>query len=58
MITQHSKEVPTPIISCTYYDMYRYFTQEALKDPHDEWPSFSAFFEYLVEQAEEELEED
>lgn len=58
MITQDSPEKPTPVIWCDYGDMYYYSIHKKFKNPHDEWPSFTAFFEYLVEQEEKKLEED
>jgi len=58
MITQDSPEKPTPVIWCDYGDMYYYSIHKKFQYPHDEWPSFTAFFEYLVEQEEKKLEED
>lgn len=58
MITQDSPEKPTPIIWCDYGDMYYYSIHKKFQYPHDEWPSFTAFFEYLVEREEEALKED
>lgn len=56
MITQDSPEKPTPIIWCDYGDMYYYSIHKKFQYPHDEWPSFTDFFEYLVEQEEKKLE--
>ena len=58
MITQDSPEKPTPIIWCDYGDMYWYSIDGKFPHPHDEWPSFSDFFEYLIEQEEKKLKED
>ena len=58
MITQDSLENPTPVIWCDYGDMYYYSIHKEFRNPHDEWPSFTAFFEYLVEQEEQKLRED
>lgn len=58
MITQDSPEKPTPIIWCDAGDMYWYSIDGKFSHPHDEWPSFTDFFEYLVEQEERNLEED
>ncbi len=58
MITQDSPEKPTPVIWCDYGDMYYYSIHKKFQYPHDEWPSFAAFFEYLVEQEEKKLEND
>ncbi len=58
MITQDSPEKPTPVIWCDYGDMYYYSIHKKFRNPHDEWPSFTAFFEYLVEQEEQKLRED
>ncbi len=58
MITQDSPEKPTPIIWCDAGDMYWYSIDGKFPHPHDEWPSFTDFFEYLVEQEEKNLEED
>ena len=57
MITQDSPEKPTPIIWCDYGDMYYYSIHKEFRNSHDEWPSFTAFFEYLVEQEEKKLME-
>ena len=46
MITQDSR------------DMYYYSIHKKFRNTHDEWPSFTAFFEYLVEQEEQKLKED
>ena len=56
MITQDSPEKPTPVIWCDYGDMYYYSIHKKFQYPHDEWPSFTAFFEYLIEQEEKALE--
>ena len=58
MITQDSPEKPTPVIWCDYGDMYYYSIHKNFRNPHDKWPSFTAFFEYLVEQEEQRLRED
>lgn len=58
MITQDSPEKPTPIIWCDAGDMYHYSINGVFPHPHDEWPSFTDFFEYLVEKEEEKLKED
>ncbi|MBQ7673017.1 MAG: SMI1/KNR4 family protein [Alphaproteobacteria bacterium] len=58
MITQDSPEKPTPVIWCDYGDMYYYSIHKEFRNPHDEWPSFTVFFEYLVEQEEQKLRED
>lgn len=58
MITQDSPEKPTPIIWCDAGDMYWYSIDGKFPHPHDEWPSFTDFFEYLVEQEEKSLRED
>ena len=58
MITQDSPDKQTPIIWCDAGDMYWYSIDGKFPHPHDEWPSFSDFFEYLVEQEEKKLEED
>ena len=58
MITQDTPEKPTPIIWCDAGDMYWYSIDGKFPHPHDEWPSFTDFFEYLVEQEEKNLEED
>ena len=58
MITRDSPEKPTPIIWCDAGDMYWYSINGKFPHPHDEWPSFTDFFEYLVEQEERNLEED
>lgn len=58
MITQDSPEKPTPIIWCDYGDMYYYSIHKKFQNPHDKWPSFTAFFEYLVEQEEKKLDGD
>jgi len=57
MITQDSSEKPTPVIWCDYGDMYYYSIHKKFQNPHDEWPSFAAFFEYLVEREEKKLDE-
>jgi hypothetical protein len=57
MITQDSPEKPTPIIWCDAGDMFNYSVTGKFKHPHDEWPSFTDFFEYLVEQEEKKLQE-
>ncbi len=57
MITQDSPEKPTPVIWCDYGDMYYYSIHKAFQNPHDEWPSFTKFFEFLVEQEEKKLSE-
>ena len=56
MITQDSPDKPTPVIWCDYGDMYYYSIHKKFQHPHDEWPSFTAFFEYLIEQEEKALE--
>ena len=56
MITQDSPYKPTPVIWCDYGDMYYYSIHKKFQYPHDEWPSFTAFFEYLIEQEEKALE--
>ncbi len=58
MITQDSPEKPTPIIWCDAGDMYWYSIDGKFPHPHDEWPSFADFFEYLVDQEEKNLNED
>jgi hypothetical protein len=58
MITQDSPEKPTPIIWCDAGDMFHYSINGVFSHPHDEWPSFTDFFEYLVEKEEEKLRED
>ncbi|MDR3179914.1 MAG: SMI1/KNR4 family protein [Holosporaceae bacterium] len=55
MITQDSPEKPTPIIWCDAGDMYHYSINGVFPHSHDEWPSFTDFFEYLVQKEEEEL---
>lgn len=57
MITQSFSIKQTPVIACTYYDMYNYFVSGNFNATHDEWPSFTDFFEYLVEQEEKKLKE-
>jgi hypothetical protein len=57
MITQDSPEKPTPVIWCDAGDMYHYSINGVFPHPHDEWPSFTDFFEYLVEKEEEKLRE-
>ena len=57
MITQDSPEKPTPIIWCDATDMFHYSVDGKFSHPHDEWPSFTAFFEYLVEKKEGDLKE-
>ena len=57
MITRDSPEKLTPVIWCDYGDMYYYSIHKEFRNPHDEWPSFTAFFEYLVEQEEKKLME-
>ena len=56
MITQDSPEKPTPVIWCDAGDMYHYSIDGVFPHPHDEWASFTDFFEYLVKKEEEELE--
>lgn len=56
MIMQYSPGKPTPVIWCDYGDMYYYSIHKKFQYPHDEWPSFTAFFEYLIEQEEKALE--
>jgi hypothetical protein len=58
MITQDSPKKPTPIIWCDAGDMFHYSINGVFPHPHDEWPSFTDFFEYLVEKEEEKLRED
>jgi hypothetical protein len=58
MITQDSPEKPTPVIWCDAGDMYHYSINGIFPHPHDEWLSFTDFFEYLVEKEEEKLKED
>jgi hypothetical protein len=57
MITQDSPEKPTPVIWCDAGDMFHYSVTGKFRNPHDEWPSFTDFFEYLVEKEEEKLRE-
>ena len=57
MITQNDPNKPAPVIWCDYGDMYYYSIHKKFQYSHDEWPSFTAFFEYLVEQEEKKLEE-
>lgn len=57
MITQNDANKKTPIIWCDAGDMYWYAIGGKLPHPHDEWPSFTDFFEYLVVQEEEMLKE-
>ena len=57
LINEHHNEV-AKIISCSLYDIHNYLVNGNFVDPHDEWPSFTAFFEYLVEQEEQKLRED
>ncbi len=58
MITQDSPEKPTPVIWCDATDMYWYSIDGKFRSSHDEWPSFTDFFEYLVEEEEKKLQED
>lgn len=57
MITQNDANKSTPIIWCDAGDMYWYSINGQFPHPHDEWPSFTDFFEYLVEQEEAMLKE-
>lgn len=57
MITQDSPEKYTPVIWCDAGDMYWYSINRKFPHPHDEWPSFADFFEYLVTEEEKRLEE-
>jgi hypothetical protein len=57
MITQDSPEKPTPVIWCDAGDMFNYSVTGQFRNPHDEWSSFTDFFEYLVEKEEEKLRE-
>jgi hypothetical protein len=58
MITQDSPEKPTPVIWCDAGDMYHYSIDGLFPHPRDEWPSFTDFFEYLVEKEEEKLKDE
>lgn len=55
MITQDSPEKPTPVIWCDAHDMYWYSIDGKFRHSHDEWPSFTDFFEFLVEEEEKKL---
>lgn len=58
MITQDSPEKPAPIIWCDAGDMYNYSINGVFGHAHDEWPSFTDFFEYLIEEEEKKLAAD
>ena len=57
LINDHPSKV-AKVVSCSLYDIHNYLVNGSFADPHDEWPSFTDFFEYLVEQEEKNLEED
>jgi hypothetical protein len=58
MITQDSPEKPAPVIWCDYGDMYHYAITGKFQNSHDEWPSFTDFFEFLVNDLEKETAEE
>ncbi|MDR1528265.1 MAG: hypothetical protein LBS22_01610 [Puniceicoccales bacterium] len=58
MIIQDSSEKPAPMIWCDYGDMYHYAITGKFRNPHDEWPSFTDFFEFLVNDLEKETAEE
>jgi hypothetical protein len=58
MITQDSSEKPAPVVWCDYGDMYHYAITGQFRNPHDEWPSFTDFFEFLVNDLEKRTAEE
>jgi hypothetical protein len=58
MITQDSPDKPTPVMWCDYGDMYHYAIAGQFRNPHDEWPSFTDFFEFLVNDLEKRAAEE
>jgi hypothetical protein len=58
MITQDSPEKSAPVIWCDYGDMYHYAVTGTFRNSHDEWPSFTDFFEFLVDDLEKRAEEE
>lgn len=58
MLTNNDPNKVAKVISCSLYDIHNCLVNGKFIDPHDEWPSFTAFFEYLVEQEEKKLEEE
>jgi hypothetical protein len=58
MITQDSPEKPSPVIWCDYGDMYHYAVTGEFRNSHDEWPSFTDFFEFLVNDLEKRTAEE
>jgi hypothetical protein len=58
METQDSPDKPSPIVWCDAADMYNLCKKGILEYEPIIWPSFTDFFEYLVEKEEEKLRED
>jgi hypothetical protein len=58
MTTQDSPEKPAPVIWCDYGDMYHYAITGEFRNTHDEWPSFTDFFEFLVNDLEKRAAEE
>jgi hypothetical protein len=58
MITQDSPEKPAPVVWCDYGDMYHYAVTGKFRNAHDEWPSFTDFFEFLVNDLEKRAAEE
>lgn len=58
METQDSQDKPSPIVWCDAADMYNLCKKGILEYEPIIWPSFTDFFEYLVEKEEEKLRED
>lgn len=56
MLTNENPSEVAKVISCSLSDIHNYLVNGNFEDPHDEWPSFTAFFEYLIEQEEKALE--
>ena len=52
METQDDREKPSPVIWCDYPDIFNLCECGEFKLNPDIWPSFTDFFEYLVEQEE------
>lgn len=50
--TQNSPKEPSPVIYCNEMDIDNLIEEKPLEYDHTIWPSFTDFFEYLVEQEE------